>query len=202
MAAEPVPITRPTATPLEAVRAVLAAYRRLFERSPAWRELLILAAQSSHETGKWRSMPCYNVAGIKASVFGHAPFFEAMTTEHLNGRDVRLTQRFRAYHDLADGVFDWLSLLHRGYPQALEGAALGDVLEFVEGLWQGWGRGAKYFTAPFQTYSAAVRAHLAWLDSLGLELDVGLDAPTFGEGLVGRLDGADDDTFTPDGDDE
>lgn len=210
--AERVDIVRPTATPLEAVRAVAAAYHRLFGRAPTWPELLILAAQSSHETGRWRSMPNYNVAGLKASVQGRARYFEALTTEYVTGPDgkpkaVKVMQRFRAYERFEHGVYDWLSLLHRGYPRALEAAREGDALEFVEGLLMGWGRGAHYFTAPFPAYSAGVRSNLAWLEGLAPDLHVDLaDEPeTFGEQLVDRvldeLDGIDDDTFTPTGDD-
>ncbi len=181
-----VPATRPTATVPEALRAVASAYERLFGRRPTQPELIALAAQSSHETNEWQAIPGYNVAGLKASLDGPHDYTELMTTEYVaqpNGtkKPVKIVQRFRSYPDLAAGIYDWLSLLSRGYPEAMAGAQQGDVEAMVRGLLKGWGRGAHYFTAPLVSYLAAVLARaeqlshwpIAWAD---------LCAPTEEEG--------------------
>ncbi len=175
-----VPSTRPTATVPEAARAIAEAYERLFGRLPTQAELIILAAQSSHETAEWTAMPGYNVAGLKASLSGPHDYTELLTTEYLAQPDgsqkaVRIVQRFRSYPSLEAGVYDWLSLLARGYPEAIEAARRGDLEGFVRGLQRGWGRGAKYFTSPFDAYLKAVRVRaeqishwpIAWADIVG-----------------------------------
>ncbi len=169
-----VPIVHPIITAPEAVRAVAEAYRRLFNRWPTQAELIILAAQSSHETNEWASAPGYNVAGLKASFSGVADYFEAWTTEYVDQPDgskksVKVVQRFRSYPDLAAGMFDWLSLLSRGYPEAMKGARAGDVSAFVAGLLLGWGRGARYFTSPPEKYLSGVLARVAQISHLPLD---------------------------------
>ncbi len=165
-----VPKTHPTASAPEALGAISTAYQRLFGHKPRPQELLVLAAHSSLETGRWKHMPCWNVAGLKASVSGPGYYFDAETFEVENGVRVKKVQHFRAYPSLDAGCFDWLSLLAHGYPDALVGARDGDVAAFVEGLWQGWGRGAKYFTEHFPVYSTGVRREFEWLRNLGLDL--------------------------------
>lgn len=177
---------RPTrATAIEAFGALREACRRVLGREPTPNEALVLWAQSAHETAGWTRMPCWNPAGIKGSYKG--AYFEAMTTEGAGAKARRVLQRFRAYPDLPSGMADWLDVLKRGYPLALKGAAEGDIEAFTNGLLEGWGWSADYFTADPRAYLRATEAHARELGSLPVAWADLSPGPTFGETLLARV---------------
>jgi flagellum-specific peptidoglycan hydrolase FlgJ len=93
----------------------------------------------------------YNFGGIKGrSSEGHSCIREAH--EGWGLRTQARLDRFRAYPNAQQGAADYLSLLTRLYPAAIEAAERGDVKEFVAALKSGG-----YFTGSEEAY-----AHSLW----------------------------------------
>jgi hypothetical protein len=149
---------------LAALAAIADAFVHVFGRRPTQSELCILWVQSAHETAGWKSVPNNNPAGIKAGPGYQGDWRVAMTTEGKGADAKRVPQKFRAYATLDLGMRDWLDVLKRGYPEALEGARRGDLEAFVAGLLEGWKRSADYFTDdPAKYLTASGR----WMLTLG-----------------------------------
>jgi flagellar protein FlgJ len=78
----------------------------------------LVAAHAALESG-WGQRPLkaaggadsHNLFGIKAGSNWQGAVSEALTTEHVNGADVKTTQRFRAYPDLPSAFADYAQLL-------------------------------------------------------------------------------------------
>jgi hypothetical protein len=151
---------------LDALAAIAAAFVHTFGRRPTQSELCILWVQSAHETGGWRSVPNNNPAGIKAGEKYSGDWRWAETVEGAGANAKKLPQRFRAYPTLELGMRDWLDILRRGYPLALEAARAGSVQGFVVGLLEGWEKGLDYFTGDPELYLAASERWLRVLGSL------------------------------------
>lgn len=167
------------ATELEALAALAKAFVAVFWRRPTIFELALLWAQSAHETGGWRHVPNHNVAGLKAGPAYQGDWRWATTKEGHGAGEQTVRQRFRAYPTLEAGMRDWLDLLRRGYPKALDGARAGSSSALVEGLLHGWGGGGRYFTADPVAYDLAVwrwavklcSLPVAWADICAPEVD-------------------------------
>jgi hypothetical protein len=112
--------------------------------------LAVLTAHWAHETGNGKSMMNFNFAGLKGK--GPSGLSVACRTREGYGADaVRITDNFRAYRSPEEGATDYLSLLDRRYPKAVEAAKNGDAGGFVSALKE---RG--YFTDNEDTYKARV----------------------------------------------
>ena len=150
----------PTRTPLkgsEAADALSSAWQSVFHERPSKQTLAVLVGQWSLETGTGRSMWNHNFGGIKGT--GPGGLTVAMRTKEGFGDTERsTTDRFRAYATPAQGATDYLALLARRFPQALDRARAGDATGFVHALKRGG-----YFTGSEETYTNAVRsiAHTA-----------------------------------------
>lgn len=78
----------------------------------------LVAAHAALESG-WGNRPLrlaqgensHNLFGIKAGGGWQGAVADSLTTEHLNGADVKLTQRFRAYPDYRSAFNDYAQLL-------------------------------------------------------------------------------------------
>lgn len=99
------------------------------------REFLIpaifMVGQAGHETGWGRSEikysngePAYNLFGIKATGGWSGKTVDIITTEHLKGKDVKLTARFRAYNSYEESFKDYAKLISNSprYAAAKEAA--------------------------------------------------------------------------------
>ena len=136
------------------------------KQAPSADVVLVLTAHWAHETHGGRSMFNYNFGGIK----GHSPDGMSCIREahEGSGYHVRaLKDRFRAYPNAKEGAEDYLSLLMRKYPLAIEAAERGDVTDFVSALKRGG-----YFTGSEADYSKslselAIRAYEQGFDVLG-----------------------------------
>lgn len=189
-----VPITDPNPSAREAITAVAEAFAVVFGRKPTRTELVLLAAQSAHETRSWDAMPCFNPAGLKelAPSAGRS-YFVANTTEWLPGPDGKrvprvLPQTFKAFRSLGAGMAAWLDLLKRGYPLALQGASVGDAGLFVLGLLEGWGRSLDYFTGPRDIYQRNTEWHALKLATTpGVDWAALCEPETYGDGLWSRF---------------
>ncbi len=143
--------TRTPLTGSEAARELRLAYARLTGQTPSEQALQVLTAQWAHETGSGQSMFNYNFGGIRGKSSSGRSYVWA--THEGSGIHSRISSgRFRAHLSAEEGAADYLSLLARKYPEALDAAERGNVSEFVQSLKRGG-----YFTGNEETYASAVR---------------------------------------------
>ena len=162
------PDTLTHATPAEVGRALVRAWRALEGRDPDRRSIVVLLAQGALETGRWKSMHCWNLGNVK-SVDGDGrswTFFRC--NEVLGGRVVWFDPphpacRFRAFDTLDEGALDYLALLRRRYVSAWPAVLVGDPVAFVRAL-----KRARYFTADEEPYVRAVASLFAEFSTLDL----------------------------------
>lgn len=134
----------------EAARALRRAWKSAMQRWPSQDVVLVLAAHWAHETHGGRLMFNYNFGGIK----GRGPDGLSCVREAHEGAGYHvraLVDRFRAYHDAKQGAEDYLSLLIRKYPRAVDAAQRGDVTDFVSALKIGG-----YFTGSEAAYARSL----------------------------------------------
>ena len=145
----------PTRTPLsggQAADALEAAWQGSMGRPPSQRTLSILVGQWAHETGRGSAMLNYNFGGLKGSGPSGASTVYA-THEGFGPSEVQTRDRFRAYDSAQQGAGDYLSLLQRRYPDAVQAAEHGDAVGFVQALKSGG-----YFTGDEAAYTKSVAA--------------------------------------------
>lgn len=127
----------------------------------------VLVAQVATETGYGAKMVGYNFGGIK----GTSPEGKTAvctTREVIGGREVVLKDSFRAYDSADSGAVDYVRLLERRFPEALEAAAKGDVEGFARAL-----KAKGYFTADEGAYARAMRGAMGNPAPFGEHRDVG-----------------------------
>ena len=168
------PALRTMFTAAELAAALTEGWRTLFGAAPSRNAILVLMAQSAHETGQWGKVICFNIGNVK-SVEGDGydhTFFR--TREKENGRDLvyeppHPATRFRAFRSLADGVIDHLAFLYgkRRYAAAWEALKTGDPTKFAKALKEGG-----YYTDPVEVYARGLERYFAKFDSsVPLELE-------------------------------
>lgn len=103
----------------------------------------IVAAHAALESN-WGQQPVksqgrsvYNLFGIKAGKSWGGASVSSMTTEHIDGQDVRLPQRFRAYASYDNAFRDYTRLLKDNPRYAAALNAGEDARAFSRGLKQG-----------------------------------------------------------------
>ena len=140
-------------TPIDGERAARelgSAWRQVVGRQPSDDTLLILAAHWAHETSGGSFMYNYNFAGIKgrggSGLSCLRAAHEGWALHASAGID-----RFRAYRSAGEGAADYVSLLVRKYPWAIDAARAGDILEFVSALREGG-----YFTGSAAAYAQSL----------------------------------------------
>jgi hypothetical protein len=153
MAAEAPALVPPVRTRLDgtqAADALRSAWTRVTGQPPSEHTVAILTAQWAHETGNGASMYNYNFGGIK----GTGPSglsVSQRTKEGFGPSEHTITDRFRAYRTAEEGATDYVKLLTRRFPEAVQAAQNGDPAGFVSGLKQ---RG--YFTGDAAAYTRSV----------------------------------------------
>lgn len=148
-----VPAHRTQLTAAEARKSLQEAWTERFGQPPPEETLAILTAQWSHETGEGKSMYNFNFAGIKG--VGPSGLHVTQRTREGYGESEHIIRdSFRAYESAKEGALDYLSLLDRKYPGALESARAGDVKGFVSELHAGG-----YFTGDKRVYERSVSRH-------------------------------------------
>lgn len=156
------------ATPAEVGRALVRAWRAIEGREPDTKSIVVLLAQGALETGRWRSMHCWNLGNVK-SVAGDGrswTFFRC--NEILNGKEVWFDPphpacRFRAFETLDEGAVDYLALLRRRYVSAWPAVLVGDPVAFVRAI-----KRAGYFTAAEEPYVRSVASLFAEFSTIDL----------------------------------
>ena len=136
-------------------RALDGAHQSLRGEPMSEKLLDVLTAQVSHETGHGASMYNFNFGGIKGTS-PEGTTAKLRTREVFDGREVSIKDGFRAYSSAAAGATDYILLLERRFPNAIEAAKGGDVDGFVRGL-----KAGRYFTADEGLYAKAVRGIVA-----------------------------------------
>lgn len=145
-----VPVVRTKLDAGQAQQALRAAWERVTGEAPSDKTLALITAQWAHETGNGASMYNYNFAGIKGagpdglSVAQH-------TREGYGESERRIVDNFRAYKSAEEGATDYVALLQRRFPDAVEGARQGDPVAFVRGL-----KSRGYFTGHEGAYLNSV----------------------------------------------
>ncbi|MEO8181392.1 MAG: glucosaminidase domain-containing protein [Deltaproteobacteria bacterium] len=159
----------PTRTPLsgsQAADALEAAWQGAVGHPPSPRTLSILVGQWAHETGRGKAMLNYNFGGLKGTgPSGASTVYQ--THEGAGASEIQVQDRFRAYDSAEQGASDYLSLLSRRYPDALQAAGRGDPVGFVQAL-----KSRGYFTGDEGAYTKSVaglaeRALASGFDALG-----------------------------------
>lgn len=172
-------VVPPTRTPLSGDRAAEAlrgAWTSVRGEPPSDETLSVLVGQWAHETGRGASMLNFNFGGLKGT--GPSGLSTAASTREGFGADAqRVVAHFRAYGSAEEGAHDYVSLLVRRYPDAVQAAERGDARGFVQGL-----KARGYFTDDESAYarsvqSLATRAMSAGFAALGSS-DVGASEPS------------------------
>jgi hypothetical protein len=145
-----VPPVRTRLDGTQAADALRSAWTSVTGQPPSEHTVAILTAQWAHETGNGASMYNYNFGGIK----GMGPSglsVSQRTKEGFGATEHTITDRFRAYRTAEEGATDYVQLLTRRFPEAVQAAQKGDPAGFVAGLKQ---RG--YFTGDAAAYTRSV----------------------------------------------
>jgi len=149
-------------TPLsgsEAAEAIASAWTEVVGTPPSQSTVAVLTAQWAHETNRGRAMLNYNFGGIKGT--GPSGLSASYGTKEGSGAsEVHITDTFRAYRTPEEGAKDYVALLSRRFPKAIDAAKSGDPSGFVRALKE---RG--YFTGDETAY----RNNVSLLSAQALE---------------------------------
>lgn len=140
-------------TPITAEQArslIAGALERMTGEPPSKEQVAILTAQWAHETGRGASMYNYNFAGIKGTSPEGLSVMQR-TREGYGATERTITDGFRAYRTAEEGADDYVALLQRRFPAALEASKAGDPAGCVRALKQ-----AGYFTGDEVAYTRSV----------------------------------------------
>ena len=164
-----VPVVRTQLSAGQAQEALRAAWQKVTGEAPSDKTLALITAQWAHETGNGASMYNYNFAGIKGA--GPSGLSVAQhTREGYGTSERRIVDNFRAYSSAEEGATDYVQLLKRRFPEAVQGAQQGDPNAFVRGL-----KSRGYFTGQESQYLNNVASIASRY--LGEPLDVHSAAP-------------------------
>jgi Putative peptidoglycan binding domain len=144
-------------TPAEVLEALGKSWQIEFG-SPAHRtSLLVLLSQWALETGRGKSMHCYNLGNVKSNqTTGDWCFFRC--NEVINGKVVWFDPDhpaccFRAFTNLNDGALDYLRVLHTRFSKAWPAVESGDPALFSHLL-----KANHYYTADEGQYTKTLVA--------------------------------------------
>ena len=145
----------PKRTPVsqDDIRGALArAHVAVTGRAASGATLDVLTAQASLETASGSKMYNYNFGGIKgASASGATAMLR--THEVLNGKDVEIKDGFRAYQTIDEGATDYVRLMQKRFPGAMQQAEKGDTDGFAHAL-----KKSGYYTADESAYASGLRS--------------------------------------------
>jgi flagellum-specific peptidoglycan hydrolase FlgJ len=140
------------------LRAFRSALETLTGKTPSNAQLSVLVAQSALETGRWRSIHCWNFGNVKAGPDYEWLYCQFRCNEVIAGKvewfDPPHPQcNFRAFTNIDTGALAHLRFLSglKRYAGAWKAAEQGDPAAFVHAL-----KLAGYFTADETPYRRAV----------------------------------------------
>ena len=98
------------------VPAFVEAWKKLIGSDPAPTQIAMLLSHNALETGGFttKAMFNYNIGNIVKTTQDNYDYFVHPDSYH--GK--KFMSKFRSYDSLTDGVYDYLKLLKKGYPQA------------------------------------------------------------------------------------
>ena len=144
--------------PLDVARAFRSAIETLEGSTPSNARLVVLVAQSALETGRWKSIHCWNFGNVKAGPDYEWLYCQFRCNEVIDGKlqwfDPPHPQcNFRAFTSIDAGAVDHIRFLsgRKRYAAAWAAAKQGDPAAFVHAL-----KVAGYFTADEVPYLKAV----------------------------------------------
>jgi hypothetical protein len=159
----------------ELASALVNAWRKLFDTAPARATVLLLLAQSAHETGKWKKgLHCWNIGNIKSREGDGRDWTMFRCREVIGGKTVWFdpphpATRFRAFRTLAEGAIDHLAFLRgsKRYADAWKAVERGAPTAFAQTL-----KAGGYYTDPVEVYSRALNSFFKEFDrTLPAELE-------------------------------
>ena len=109
-----VPKTSTPVSDTQMAQAIVSVWQRLFGTVPSKEQVYMIMAQNAIETGRDRkAMHNYNVGNIIVGTTDHDYFLggDWMYTDKSETKKKTITQKFRAYNTLEEGVSDYLKLL-------------------------------------------------------------------------------------------
>lgn len=151
MAEELLPNVLTPIDPEDLADALVNAWRKLLGSTPSRESILVLLAQSSHETGRWKSCHTWNLGNAKSKAGDGRDYTEFTAWELVNGEKVSSVMRFRAFRSLAEGVVDYLGILRGRFASAWPAIEAGDPRAFVHAL-----KTRGYFTDDEAVYAKSV----------------------------------------------
>ncbi len=144
-----VPKTTTPVSDTEMAQAIISVWNRLFGTTPSKEQVTMIMAQNAIETGpKRESMHNYNVGNIIVGTTDRDYFLggDWMYTDKAETQKKNITQKFRAYKSLEEGVEDYLRLLSSKsgrYAKAWEHILNPDIRAYSKALREGGYYGAK-----------------------------------------------------------
>lgn len=164
-------------TAIDVAKAFKSAFATVCGTDPSRDCLALLVAQSALETGRWKSIHCWNFGNVKASPTYAGKYCQFRCNEVIAGKvqwfDPPHPQtNFRAFDSAESGAIDHLRFLasRSRYAKAWQAALAGQPLTFVEAL-----KAAGYFTADAGPYARAVtslwKEYCAMLDRMGADTE-------------------------------
>ena len=166
--------------PAELASALVAAWRDLFGVSPTRAAILVLMAQSAHETARWKAVHNFNIGNVKSVQGDGFDYTHFRCRERENGVDrwydpPHPATRFRAFRTLREGVVDHLAFLKRSkrYGKAWAALERGRPYEFATEL-----KAVGYYTDPVEVYA---RALLRFFDEFDRTVPLELEPPPLDE---------------------
>jgi hypothetical protein len=175
-------------TPAAFASALVAAWRTYFGGEAPRQAVVLLMAQSAHETAAWKYVHNFNIGNIKAVEGDGYDWTMFRCREKKDGKDVWLDPpdpgtRFRAFRTLAEGAIDHLAFLYgrARYAPAWAELKSGDPWKFATAL-----RAAGYYTDPVEVYAGAVARYAR---QFGASLPAELEAHPVDEETARRAQG-------------
>jgi len=144
----------------EAAVALREAWHNIYGEYPSDRALALLWAQSALETGRWKSIHCFNFGNIRKvhnPDDGHC-FTMYEGNEIIKGKSIWFKppeplSHFRGYKSVIEGAEDYISLVsqRKRYKKAWAMVMAGDPIGYCREL-----KAAGYFTANLDHYTKPV----------------------------------------------
>jgi len=143
-----VPKTNTPVSDAQMAQAIVNVWQRLFGTAPSKEQVYMIMAQNAIETGRDRkSMHNYNVGNIIVGTTDHDYFLggDWMYADKAQTVKKPITQKFRAYNTLEEGVSDYLNLLSksRRYATAWQHILHPDIRAYSKALHDAGYYGAK-----------------------------------------------------------
>lgn len=153
-----VPKTNTPVSDAQMAQAIINVWHRLFGTAASKEQVYMIMAQNAIETGgKREAMHNYNVGNIIVGNSDHDYFLggDWMYTDKSETTKKTITQKFRAYNSLEDGVEDYLKLLSgsKRYAPAWQHIMHPDLKEYSKSL-----HDAGYYGAKEEVYTKGLLA--------------------------------------------